>query len=161
MDDISDDDWRTILEAYREAYPDHYPDRSMIIGEMVQLYVASITPTHEAATVDALASTIATSPAFQTATGTNDANEARSRIMVADDGSSVSIMRSTGGPRPISLRACRHCRHWVQRATGCIPSRDESGKYTMMGVGGCGHPSHAQHQTILLWADNFCADFTE
>jgi hypothetical protein len=52
MSEISEDDWRLITEAYRKAYPGQWPDRSMIVGEMVQLYVASITKTHEAAIVE-------------------------------------------------------------------------------------------------------------
>lgn len=44
MAEIDDSDWDRITSAFRKARPGVYPDRSLIIDEMVSLYVSSLNP---------------------------------------------------------------------------------------------------------------------
>lgn len=73
MAEISEDDWRMILEAWKSAHPGQYPDRSLIIDEMVRLYVAMNTALYE-----------------------------RENI-VGDDGTQTAVIRPIGGPYPFSV----------------------------------------------------------
>ncbi|MFM2054095.1 MAG: hypothetical protein RL456_2132 [Pseudomonadota bacterium] len=73
MAEISEDDWRMILEAWKSAHPGQYPDRSQIIDEMVRLYVAMNTALYEKVNI------------------------------VGDNGTQVAVIRPIGGQYPISL----------------------------------------------------------
>ena len=42
MSDIAEEDWDRIYAPFNEAHPDAYPDRSLIIADMIASYMAEL-----------------------------------------------------------------------------------------------------------------------
>lgn len=39
---IDDDDWCKIVTAYKERYPNTYPDKSIILMDMIETYINTL-----------------------------------------------------------------------------------------------------------------------